>query len=57
MVLPCVCKRWARILGQPCAAWEHITVELSDLHSRSKYRGQDEHLFLDARVIAAWFSR
>ena len=25
-VLPCICKRWARILGQPSAAWAEANV-------------------------------
>jgi len=56
MVLPRVCKRWARILSQPSAAWEHITIELSVLHKRSKYSGQDQP-FLNAALMAAWFGR
>lgn len=57
MALPCVCKRWARILGQPCAAWEHAKIELDKLYEREWPQDADYDRPLDARVVSAWFSR
>ncbi len=57
-VLPRVCKRWARILERPCAAWETAEIDLHELykHSDLDLDGADWPP-LDPRVVSAWFSR
>ncbi len=53
-VLPLVCKRWARTLWQPCAAWQECTsVSLRMLNWSP---GQPLMLLNEATVIA-WFGR
>jgi len=51
--LPRVCKRWARILGQPSAAWEDATIDLDLLHDLTGIREE----FMDAQVVSAWCGR
>ncbi len=55
-MLPLVCKRWARILAQPSAAWEVSEIDLEELHKHDEWR-DDGLPYLDARVVSAWFSR
>ena len=63
MVLPCVSKQWARILGRPSVAWEHAHMDLQDIHKRSGEDGSQPELpeltedLLDGRAISAWFGR
>ena len=54
--LPLVCKRWARILARPSAAWEHADIELGAVHKHEDEREYDLP-YLDARVVSAWFAR
>ena len=56
LLLPRVCKRWARILGRPSAAWARTEIDLYDLH-RSYERRSDDLPLMDTRVISAWFCR
>ena len=56
-MLPRVCKRWARILEQPSCAWEHANIDIQLLHDRRELDNMPPQPFLDARVIAAWWTR
>ncbi len=53
-VLPLVCKRWARILGQASPAWEQVDFDW--LYKRSNDRGAGR-LRVVPEVISTWFGR
>ncbi len=54
MVLPLVCKRWARTLRQPCAAWkECASVSLRMLN----WSPGRPLMLLNEETVIAWFGR
>ncbi len=52
MMLPLVCKRWARMLRQPSAIWECGVVDLQVLYDRGEYG-----FALDNCKVFDWFNR
>jgi len=57
IVLPLVCKQWARILGQPSAAWECGVIDLQALYNRECERDTDVDFGFDNDRLRAWFHR
>ena len=56
-LLACVCKRWARIVGQPSAAWAHVAIDLYELRWSNTLPDPGERPLMDTRCISAWFYR
>ncbi len=55
-MLPRVCKRWARILRQPSAAWQRIAIG-SCVLERPGRREKHGYTTEDLSAISAWFGR